>query len=557
MPEPAQAASLQTPLRISREHGLELASWFAIAICVSAAIGLRFYAIDRLPGINGDEPQYAVHAHEFFAGTQLTALRTGSDLPMNPLFFGTVLVLQKLLPATLWTLRFSAVLLSLLTIALAWALFRPRGATFAATFACLVAVLPIHLGYARFAWDPTAIPTASVLAVAASARGCPGLCLAAFLLCLWVHPTTVFLAPCLVTPFLTRCWPRDSSGRWRWSRRRMVGASLLALSLPLAAAAVLYVGLTRDWLPSAVSDVLRGDLLENAWQRARDPGQLGRFLLAYVELLSGPTIYRYIIGSLSAWVAQAHVWSACALALPLLAAGMLAARRRGRARDLAFAVGLLLSLLLLYLLAGPVALAAKTERYAVCLTVPACYVLSACVDALSTPAARARVLRLAVAFTAGALLFSFSTHYLRALKHRDAEREDTFRTGAVEPKALALQTIAQLRDPTKLAVIYTEDWWIYWTLRYLAPPSAEPPTRVTIYHHPWDYRFPEDFTPPAYDEARMQLFGVAWADHKLAATFAKLASETRAILGYEPGPILQVYKLRSLPRHARSRRRSP
>jgi hypothetical protein len=512
---------------------------------MSAAVGLRFYAIDRLPGINGDEPQYAVHAHELFAGASLASLRTGSDLPMNPVFFGTVVVLQKLLPPTLWTLRLSAVLLSLATIALAWALFRQRGASFAATFACLVAVLPIHLGYARFAWDPTAIPTVSVLALAASSRRRVGWTLAAFGLCLWVHPTTVFLAPCLLAPFLTRY------AYGRWTRARLLRAALVLLILPLIAAGS-YLGLERDWLPGAVAKVLRGDLPAAAWARAQDPAQLGRFWLAYLELLSGPTIYRYITGSLSARAGNAHLWLSAILALPLLAAGLRAAVLRRRGRDVAIALGLGLSVLLLYLLAGPLAVEPKTERYAVCLTVPACFVLSACVDALATTAARARVLRLAVSLVAGALLLSFSTHYLRRLERPDSAREDAFRTGKIEPKLQALQAIAELRDPTKLSMIYTEDWWIYWPLRYLAPDA-----RVTIHKHGWDLRFPRDFVPPSYDEARMQLFGVAWAGHGLDATFARFASERREIFGYESGPILRVYKLRGLPQRKRPRRAGP
>jgi len=537
---------------MSRAKRTEVASWVALGVCVSFAVGLRFYAIERLPGINGDEPQYAVHAHEFFAGAPLSALRTGSDLPMNPVFFGTVVILQMLFAPTLWSLRMSAVVLSLATIALAWALTRQRGAIFASTFACLVAVLPIHLAYARFAWDPTAIPTVSLLALAASSRRRIALCLGAFLLCLWVHPTTVFLAPALVTPFLTRYWARDRYGRWRWSQGQVLGAALGLLVLPLTAA-VMQLALERNWLPDAVAGVLRGDLLADAWHRAKDPAQLGRFLLAYLELLAGPTIYRYITGSISTRVGQVHVWLGAALLLPLVAAGLRAAVLRGRTRDVAIALGLVLSLLLVYLLAGPVALAPKTERYAVCLTVPACYVLSACVDALATTAARARLLRLGLSVVAGALLLSFTSQYLQRLKYPDPLREDTFRTGETEPKALALQTIRELRDPAKMAVIYVEDWWIYWTFRYLAPPSSVPPIRVTIHRHAWDYRFPRDFWAPDFDAARMQAFGVAWAGHSTDASFARRATERREIFGYDFGAILRVYKLPGPPQRRRAR----
>ena len=525
----------------SRASCASLTSWALLAACVSAAIGLRFYAIDHLPGINGDEPQYAVHAHAFFDGAKLSSLRTGSDLPMNPAFFGTVVVLQKLLPQTFWTLRLSAVVLSLATITLAWVLFRQRGAMFAATFACLVAALPIHLGYARFAWDPTAIPTVSVLALAASARGRALWTLAAWLLCLWVHPTTVFLAPCLAAPFLARLGAR---------------AALGVLALPLMAA-VAYLGLEGDWLPGAVANVLRGDLSAAARARALDPAQLGSFLLAYLELLSGPTIYRYITGSLSRRAGQLHLALSLALVLPLLAAGLCAAARRRRTLDLATALGWLVSVLLLYLLAGPVAVEPKTERYAVCLTVPACYVLSTCIDALATTGVRARWLRIALSLLGGALLVSFCTHYLHRLERPDSAREDAFRSGEIEPKLQALRAVAALRDPAKLPLIYVEDWWIYWPVRYLATSSSELAARVTIFNRPWHHFFPRDFELPRYEPARMERFGVAWAGHRLDASFARFADAQREIYGYGPDPILRVYKLRGLPerklRRARGR----
>jgi hypothetical protein len=519
----------------------ERASWAALAVCGCAALALRFYAIDRLPGINGDEPQYAVHAQSWFQGAALSSLRTGSDLPMNPVFFGMVALLQKLLPTSLWSLRLSAALLSVITIGLAWSLYRARGPLFAASFALLVAVLPIHLGYARFAWDPTAIPCVSVLALAASVQLRPVLCLLAFVLCLWVHPTTVFLAPILLAPFAASVWRR-------WPRRRLLIASL---SIP-SAIALLILALRRDMLPGAVSDVLRGDLLDNVWARARDLPQLGRFLLAYVELLSGPTIYRYITGSLSTRATHLHLWLSAALLLPLLAAGLRALAKR-RWLDLSVAIGLFVSLLCEYLLAGPVALAAKTERYAVCLTVPGCYVISACVTALSTSPQRARALRAAVSCVGLALLLSFSHYYLSRLHRPDAAREDTFRTGATEPKARALQVIEALRDPARTAVVYVEDWWIYWTLRYLAPPSSG--MSVTIYKHRWDYRFPQDFKPPPPDLERMQFFGVAWAGRAVDQAFAARSSQQIEIFGYEPGPILRVHQLPVPPRSRVEKRR--
>jgi hypothetical protein len=522
-----------------------------LALCAAAAAALRFYAIDRLPGINGDEPQYAVHAHSFFQGAPLSSLRTGSDLPMNPLFFGTVLVLQKLLPSTLYTLRLSAALLSLATMLFAFWLFRSRGPMFAGTFALLVAVLPLHVGYARFAWDPTAIPTASVLALAAAVHLRPLWCIAALGLCQSVHPTTVIWVPTLLLPFVVTHWPHAALQRFRWSARHTFMAIGVLSVLTVAGLVVASVGVARV-LPRAVVSELSGDFLHQVWQRARDPRELWKFVVLYLDLLSGTTIYRYIIGSMPLAAARLHAWVAAGLVLPLVAAGLRSGVTRRRRLDLTIAAGLGLSILSEYLLAGPRALSPNTERYAVCLTVPSCYVLSACVDALARTTARARMLRAAVSGVGFALLLSFNSYYLQGLKHPDPARENTFRTGPREPKELALDAIKARRDPSRTALVLVEDWWIYWTLRYLAPPETG--IRVSIYRERWDYRFPRDYEPPPFDRERIQLFGVAWADHGTDNVFASQADEQVEIFGYEPGPILRVHALHALPGTKRSKR---
>jgi hypothetical protein len=416
---------------------------------------------------------------------------------------------------------------------------------FSLSFACLVAVLPIHLGYARFAWDPAAIPTASALALAASAARRPVLCLLALGLCLWVHPTTVFLLPVLVSPFVAAQWPRDHYGRWRWSRLRLLATALAAVLVVPASIWLLRALLAEHALPVAVERVLGGRLPTELLARAQHPIKLGHFVVAFGDLLSGPTIYRYIVGSMPELAAGLHRYASGLFLLPLLAAGVVAQARRRRRTDLALTLGLVASVVAQYLLAGPTALAPKTERYGVCLTIPACYVLAAAVDALAQTRLRASLLRGALATVSCALLLSFCTYYLAQLHEPDLARENTFRTGPVEPKQSALATVERMRDPTRAVLIYVEDWWIYWTFRYLAPPSTG--ARVTIYKQAKDYRFPPDFTLPAYKPEQMQVFAVTWAGRKLDRKLARLASEHVDIRGYEPGPILRVHRLPSPP----------
>jgi hypothetical protein len=535
----------------ARERLQMRASWSALVIAGVCAVVLRFYGIAHLPGINGDEPQYAVHAQSWLSGAPLRSLRTGSDLPMNPLFFGPVVLLQWFCPATLTTLRLAAVVQSLFAVVLAFALFRGRGRMFVATFALAVAVLPEHLGYARFAWDPTAVPTAAVLALAAAVRLRVVWTALAFGLCLWVHPTSIFLLPVLLGPFVWTYWPRDEAGRVRSIERRPLIVGLLVL---LAAGITLVLLISTNALPVAVLSSLRPDLISAALQRLLAPIDFLRFIVAYVKLLSGVTIYEYVPGSVSSLAANCHV----ALALLLVVALGVAALRLRRAEfqrvDVGAAFGLGAALVLEYLIAGPTALAPKTERYGICLTVPACYLVAVVLSALAASSAKsATVLRWITALAAGALLTSFGANYLDALHRPDAQREDTFRTGPIDPKQLALEAVLRMRHPEHIAVVYVEDWWIYWTLRYLAPPGRG--VRVTIQDKPWNFRFPRDFVLPKYDPATMELFGIAWAGRGLDRKYAAQSIASADVMGYESGPILRVYQLRSELKRAKRARR--
>jgi hypothetical protein len=517
---------------------IERGSWFALALVLSCAIGVRFYGIDHLPGINGDEPQYAVHAARWFDGTPFASLRTGTGLLLDPAFFGTVVLVQGLLPASLWSLRLAAVIQSLLAIGLAYALFRRRGRMFAATLAVLVAVLPVHLGYARFAWTPTAIPTVVVLALAMATRLRFIPTVMAFLLALWVHPTTAFTLPVLAAPFVVSLKQPRGGGPPRWPSRRMAGAAALAL----VAVVTTLVGLGAvNLLPDWVRSIASPDLAARMAERASRPAALLQFFAAYVDLLSGATMFRYVPAALSDAAGTGHLAAGLALVLPLGVAGTRRLSREGRTTDLAVAGGLCLAIVGAYLAGGSGVLAPKTERYGLCLTIPGCFVLASWVDVLASTRRRAAAYRVGLAAVGALLILSFVVNYLVALHSPARRRENTFRTGPLDPKRRAVEIIQGMRDPNRTTLVYAQDWWIYWTLRYLAPPETG--LRITIYRQRWDARFPPDFVLSRYDPARMERFAVAWAGRSLDTQLAKESAEHVDVHGYEPGPILRVRRL--------------
>jgi hypothetical protein len=514
------------------------ASWFALGLTLAAAVALRFLDFDHVPGINGDETVFAVHAVSWLEGAPLSSLRTGTDLPMNPVFFGLVVVLHWLFGTSFQTVRLAALVHSLLALGLVWAVFRRRGPGFVTLLATIVAVLPIHLGYARFAWEAASVPTVLVLGVAASTQLRPWLTCMAFALGLWVHPMTVFSLPILAAPFVAQRWPRADDGRLRALSRRSWGLALLAV-LALLLTVVLLVQF--EALPKPVLIAVNRKLAGRVLDRLSSPLQVLSFLRLYADLLSGPTIYRYVAGSLSDRAELVHLVAFMAVVGPLLWFSVRKLRAARRWSDLAFTLGIAVSLAAAYVVAGLKVLMPATERYGMFFTVPSCYVLATCVDVLSDTPRRGAWLRTTAAALGCCLLISFGQNYLGALLRPDPNREYAFRTGAVEPKLAALQAVIAMRDARRPAVVLAQDWWIYWPLRYLAHP--QPNLHVTMPAMRWDFRLPRDFEPPPLERDRMDLFGIAWEGTAIDRRMRMHALQRIPIRGYGPTPILNVYRL--------------
>ena len=371
--------------------GLSRISWAALGLVTLVGLVLRVIGIDHLPGVNGDEAFYGVHALAWLHGASFFDLRTGTHLPMNPPYFGLVVALHRLFEPSVLTLRLAPLLHSYAAVALAYVLFRGRGRAFAALFACVLALLPMHLGYARFAWDSSAVPTVMLLALAAATRRRPLWTLLAFGLCLWVHPMTMFAAPVLLAPLLEAWWPRTAAGVPRLPSWRVVFAAL-ALFEVLVVALVVLVHFNA--LPPPVLIVLRGPILLDAPVRLVSPLEAIEFLRLYIDLLSGATLYRYITGSLPETASVLHQLGGLVIIGGVIGLGVRRLWATRSWQDLAVVIGLALSLLAAYLAGGSMIVDVATSRYGMFLTVPSCYVLAVTLEALAPQARHAAWSRL-------------------------------------------------------------------------------------------------------------------------------------------------------------------
>jgi hypothetical protein len=342
----------------------------------------------------------------------------------------------------------------------------------------------------------------------------------------------------LLAPLVLGKWPCAPDGSLRWPSKRAIGLVALGSALSVVA---FYELVARDALPTPVLAALRGELPAKVFERLTSPSSALEFARLYADFIAGPTIYTYVTGSMPGLAATLHLAAAIALlglfVLPALTRLPAATKRTDRA----VALGLGVSLVGAYLVGGLPVLAPHTERYGMFLVVPSCYVLAACIEAFADTPVRAALARLGTAGLGVVLLASFGTYFLGALHRADPARHNTFRSGAVDPKQRALEQILAWRSPERISVVRAEDWWLYWPLRYLI--GARSDLRISIAGARWDYRFPADFTPPELDPDETELFGVAWAGSAFDAKLARRAQDHVDVGGYEPGPILRVYRL--------------
>lgn len=422
----------------------------AVLALLAAATALRVIDLGHVPGLNGDEAWYGAMALRWLRGQPMD-WRTPTGNLLNPFFFLPLSALHAWFAPSIALLRVPALLSGVVACALNYFLRRRQfDQQTALVSTVLLAILPINLAYSRFAWDASQSLLATVLVLYAACCRPAWRGLAAGLVALAaaviVHPTNVFAAPLILVP-----WAAELIGTWmlrqgldatRWRRRLLTACGWSCL---------LAVALT--------------------------PARAVAFVLNYLRLLSGATVYRFIAGSLAdsvEWPGLRDVDMFDIVALLLVAVcscGFVRSlSQRPGPLDRALAWGFGFSLAGFYLVAGPAALQPHHERYAIVLIVPSVLVLSrGMVWWLSVrPHPTTHWCMVAVGWL---LLGSFWFYYLRPLETTGGDAHLAFRTAAMEPKHAAIRAI-QHAAPGRPVWIVADDWWLYWPLYYLAAGDA-------------------------------------------------------------------------------------
>ena len=434
---------------------MKIARASLVVLVVLTGAAYRSIALDRLPGINGDEAYYPVAATNIRDGRP-QPLISGSGLPLNPLYTGLVYLLHIRHPTPSVTLaRLPALISGLLALALMYPLVVRVADRETAVYATLLlASLPAAIAYSRFGWDQSQAPLIALLCIFCALRNWPLRLAVTYVFALWIHPVNVFLAPILLGPIAAR----DIA---TWQDR----ANVFTIRNVAAAVGVTAVSIGLVVWFSATIRAAAAPLLG----RALDVAGWWRYVVALGDLLAGVTIYRFIAGEPpTAWIVLERVvfWT---LALFLLARVLPRWLRSKDVVRLGLLGGSFVAVLAFYLLMGPGALSPGWERYGFWIVSPACLVLGLLVSSLGASAAARSAQYVGISATCVFLLVGFYRNYFAVLETSGGNTAAAFRTGPVEPKKAAFDAIVAMASDERLPItVVAEDWWTYYPLRYLA-----------------------------------------------------------------------------------------
>jgi hypothetical protein len=297
-----------------------------------------------------------------------------------------------------------------------------------------------------------------------------------------VHPSNIFAAAAIVVAAI-------AGFPWRDVRRAGIGSLLRRrATYGTVLVAALVAVMAGCWIHTPAHSRVTQQL--EKIHKGPDFRGLLRASAGYPRLITGETVYRYISGAHSwlcwpapvdtnRWGTDVVLFWCLALALPVWAVRpWRKSPHAGVDRVLATSAALtLLSFLFLAVLWARIpALTPGYERFALCLVAPT-VLLAARGAARWADASPARCLAvlLGASLLGWTVLADFQQHYFAAIERDGGNAHLTFRTGPVEPKYAALQSILRQRTPGDVWIV-TRQYWIEWPLRYLA--AAEPAVHV-------------------------------------------------------------------------------
>ncbi|MGH9037097.1 MAG: ArnT family glycosyltransferase [Acidimicrobiia bacterium] len=499
-----------------------------LAIVVAGLLA-RVVALDRLPGISGDEAWFGVNVYELLdGGTPFLLTPTGNIV--SPIHSLPLLLLARVSEPALWLLRVPSVIWGGLAVVLAYPLLaRPIGARAALLVTAFLALSTATVGQSRLGWDPSATPFFALLAVACALRDRPVLAGLSWLPALVVHPTNAFLAPVIAAawaPFL-RVRYAAAGGRTRTFVRLAVAAGVVAGGV--AALAVVRYMTHRGQLSSP-------DMVE----RAFSPASWLESVLGVERLFSGVTTATYVGGVLPGGVRVIADGVIPLVLLAPLALSWRALKSDPGAPILWLLGGVAASAIPFHVVAGPDSLRPGDERFAMFLVVPL-----ALVGALGAESLRARWRhgpRAVGVVGCATLTLVLVVGYFQPLASNGGESHQTFRTGGVEPKAAAFAFMADDSRGAEVVAVLAENWWVYWPLRYLSHREGGR-LRVEMMDRLEDRLRPDGVAAPPYPHPPDRIYAVTFEGGPAWSALSPLLQPAFTAVDPHGRPILHVTRI--------------
>lgn len=413
---------------------------------ILASVYMRWVNLSNIPGINGDEAEYGVRMLWLLERGEMDWFTYMGNV-INPFYYGLVLLSVAVLGNQALALRLPAALVGTALIGLTyWLVGKMWGKRVGVIASLIMAVMPINIAYSRFGWDTSQTTTACLILLWVGYQRRWWWLLIATAGALLVHPTNIFILPTVMGVWLSSLKGSITSARWK--------AELIKLAIMTFILAVLVAqlpGVGQEGFKEALSSL--------------KPQSLAAFWHGGARFITGAAVYRFISGSVpgeggAGYELAGMVW------IGAIIFSIRKFRKRFSRSEKGLLLGFGASVASYMVMVGEYGFIPGYERYGLWVVVPLVIVTSVLlnywIDESKTPTRWLMGLLLVSVVS----LVNFKTNYFDYIKATGGTALDAFVTAEAEPKLLAVELIE--RESKGEALVFTEDWWVYWPIQYFS-----------------------------------------------------------------------------------------
>lgn len=427
------------------------------------AIVVRTVWLGNIPGINGDEALLGIRAMNSIDFSQ----RTNSGNFQSFFYLLPLMVIQKLFLPGFLALRLVALLSGLGVIICGYFLLRKSiGARAALFFVMMSAGLPILVAYSRFGWEPSQSGLITLFVVYFSLQKKWAAVLVAQVIAINIHPTNAFLVFIPLNLFILEIlskinWPVPEARIWV-----LILLEFVFLGGLYIFASHNYIEYAAGWLSEhnlkQIAVALKGVKYQKIFYRIGSLTDWRDLFILYGDLISGVTIYRYIVGPVSRFSVTLHNLLFWLCIAPIIIYGCWRKNQKKEYSMMAILLGVLFGMILMYIFWGTQPMSPNFERYNQFLVIPTLILFVTGLDSLN--------IKLSLPLSVIVCVFwfvSLALNYFMPFLLTGGQSHQTFRTAQIEPKEQAVEIILSNIQDDNNGLVLAENWWVAKPIQYL------------------------------------------------------------------------------------------